>query len=83
LDGKLKNDAATPVDPLDRDGRMLDNLARNSFEFGLGSYADFEAEWRVFLSKRTEADFQAWRDDRDWTAEGSAAFSIEASILPP
>jgi hypothetical protein len=29
---------------------------------------DFEAAWRVFLSKRTEADFQAWRDERDWTA---------------
>src|ERR1700730_3305297 len=32
LDGKL-DDAATPLDPLDRDGRMLDSLARNSFEF--------------------------------------------------
>ena len=31
--------------------------------------ADFEVAWRVFLSKRTEADFQAWRDQRDWTAE--------------
>jgi hypothetical protein len=31
--------------------------------------ADFEAAWRVFLSKRTAADFQAWRDQRDWTAE--------------
>jgi broad specificity phosphatase PhoE len=30
--------------------------------------ADFEREWRVFLSKRTESDFQAWRDQRDWTA---------------
>jgi len=30
--------------------------------------ADFEAAWQVFLSKRTEADFQAWRDQRDWTA---------------
>jgi hypothetical protein len=29
----------------------------------------FEAAWRVFLSKRTEADFQAWRRHRDWTAE--------------
>jgi hypothetical protein len=28
----------------------------------------FEAAWRVFLSKRTEVDFQAWRDQRDWTA---------------
>jgi hypothetical protein len=32
LDGKF-DDAATQLDPLDRDGRMLDNLARNSFEF--------------------------------------------------
>jgi len=31
--------------------------------------ADFEAAWRVFLSHRTEADFQAWRDQRDWTTE--------------
>jgi hypothetical protein len=30
--------------------------------------ADFEAAWRVFLSKRTEVDFQEWRDQRDWTA---------------
>ena len=26
----------------------------------------FEAAWRVF---RTEADFQEWRNNRDWTAE--------------
>ena len=30
---------------------------------------DFESAWRVFLSNRTEADFQAWRDQRDWTAK--------------
>jgi hypothetical protein len=30
---------------------------------------DFEAAWRVFLLNRTEADFQAWRRQRDWTAE--------------
>jgi hypothetical protein len=28
----------------------------------------FEAAWRVFSSKRTEANYQAWRDARDWTA---------------
>ena len=33
LDGKL-NDAAPQLDPLDRDGRMLDNVARNSFAPG-------------------------------------------------
>jgi hypothetical protein len=31
--------------------------------------AAFETAWRVFLARRTEADFQAWRDQRDWTAE--------------
>jgi hypothetical protein len=30
------NDAAAQLDALDPDGRMLDNLARNSFEFSLG-----------------------------------------------
>jgi hypothetical protein len=29
--------------------------------------ADFEVAWREFSSKRTEADYQAWRDQRDWT----------------
>jgi hypothetical protein len=29
--------------------------------------AGFEGAWPVFLSKRTEADFQTWRDARDWT----------------
>jgi hypothetical protein len=27
----------------------------------------FQAAWRVFLAKRTEADFQAWREDRGGT----------------
>jgi hypothetical protein len=27
----------------------------------------FDEAWRIFLSKRTEADFQARRDARDWT----------------
>jgi hypothetical protein len=31
--------------------------------------AGFEAAWAVFLSKRTEADFEAWRHARDWHAE--------------
>jgi hypothetical protein len=34
-----------------------------------GTAAAFKAAWRTFLSKRTEADFQAWRRQRDWTAE--------------
>jgi hypothetical protein len=31
--------------------------------------ADFETAWRMFLSNRTEADFQAWRDQEAWTVE--------------
>jgi len=30
--------------------------------------ADFEAAWQVFLSNRTDADLQVWRDQLDWTA---------------
>ena len=30
--------------------------------------AAFEAAWRVFLSHRTEADFQEWPERRHWTA---------------
>jgi len=28
----------------------------------------FEAAWRIFSARRAEADYQAWRDQRDWTA---------------
>ncbi len=31
--------------------------------------AAFESTWRVFLSNRTAADFQAWRNHQAWTAE--------------
>ena len=31
--------------------------------------ADFAQAWQVFSAKRTSADFQAWRDQRDWTTE--------------
>jgi hypothetical protein len=44
--------------------------------------ADFESAWRVFLSKRTEADFQKWRDARDWTARKYALWDA-GKKLPP
>ena len=31
--------------------------------------AEFAAAWREFLPKRSEADFQAWRDQQAWTRE--------------
>jgi hypothetical protein len=42
------------------------------------SRADFEHTWQVFLSNRTEADFQAWRDQRDWTEPKYALWDAEA-----
>jgi SMP-30/Gluconolactonase/LRE-like region len=45
--------------------------------------ADFEAAWRVFLSKRTEADFQAWRDQRDWTERKYALWDSGKRLEPP
>jgi hypothetical protein len=44
--------------------------------------ADFEAAWVVFLSNRTDADFQAWRDERDWTAEKYRRFDRHERTLP-
>src|SRR5713101_9034211 len=44
--------------------------------------SDFEAAWKVFLANRTEADFQAWRDQRDWTARKYALWDA-GKRLPP
>ncbi len=37
--------------------------------------AAFESAWRVFVSRRTEADFEAWRAQRDWTERKYAAWA--------
>ena len=37
--------------------------------------ADCEQAWGVFLSKRTKADFQEWRDARDWHARKYAMWA--------
>jgi hypothetical protein len=42
---------------------------------------EFEAAWSVFLSRRTEADFQAWRDNRDWHARKRAVWA-KGELLP-
>jgi hypothetical protein len=33
-----------------------------------GTAADFEAAWREYLSKRSEVDFEEWRQDAAWHA---------------
>lgn len=45
--------------------------------------AAFEAAWRVFLSKRTEADFQAWRDQQVWTERKYAAWKKGERLQRP
>lgn len=43
--------------------------------------ADFGSAWAVFLAGRTDADFQAWRDQRDWT-ERKYAMWQRGELLP-
>jgi hypothetical protein len=45
--------------------------------------ADFGRAWKVFLSKRTEADFQAWRYQRDWTERKYALWDAGKKLEPP
>jgi hypothetical protein len=45
--------------------------------------AEFEEAWRVFLSKRTESDFQAWRAQRDWTERKYALWDAGKRLEPP
>jgi hypothetical protein len=48
----------------------------------LTARCDFESAWRVLSSKRTEEDYQAWRDQRDWTARKYAMFERGQKMLP-
>jgi hypothetical protein len=44
--------------------------------------ADFDPAWRIFSAKRTEADYQAWLDDRDWHARKRAMWAAGAIRIP-
>ena len=44
--------------------------------------AEFETAWHAFLSKRTEADFQTWRDRQAWTAEKYRRFDRGERMQP-
>ena len=37
----------------------------------------------MFLSKRTKADFQEWRDERDWTERKYALWDAGKRLEPP
>jgi hypothetical protein len=43
--------------------------------------AGFEAAWLQFLPTLTEANFQEWRDQRDWTAKKYAIWA-RGELMP-
>jgi hypothetical protein len=45
--------------------------------------AEFGSAWKIFLSNRTEADFRAWRDQRDFTARKYALCDAGERLEPP
>jgi hypothetical protein len=59
--------------------RACTNGSAETFE---QARAEFEAAWKLFLANRTKADFQAWRDQRDWTARKYALWD-PGKRLPP
>jgi hypothetical protein len=44
--------------------------------------AEFAKAWEAFSAGRTEADYQAWRDQREWTAEKYRRFD-RGERMPP
>lgn len=55
--------------PGSRPGEIETGTA-NTFE---EARAAFEKAWLAFASTRTEADYQEWRDQQEWTAKKYAA----------
>ena len=58
-------------------GEHRDGTAQDFFT----ARKEFEAAWRVFSAMRTEDDYQAWRDQRDFTARKYASW--ERGEKPP
>jgi hypothetical protein len=42
----------------------------------------FEAAWRDYLPRRSEADLDTWRDQQAWTAEKYRRFDRHERMLP-
>ena len=49
-------------------GSRAGEIKSGSAETFEAARAAFEKAWQHFAATRTEADYQAWRDHRDWTA---------------
>jgi hypothetical protein len=63
--------------PGSRPGECTSGIA-STFE---DARASFMQAWTVFLSRRTEADFDEWREQRDWTARKYAAWERGERVM--
>jgi hypothetical protein len=78
---------SAPAFPFDEDpgaglAASIPALIRASMRTARRRPSKRPASIRRFLSKRTEADFQAWRDQQDWTARKYALWDA-GKRLPP
>jgi hypothetical protein len=63
-------------------GFIRDLFPANAPETFDQARADFEAASKVFLSNRTDADFQVWRVQEAWTAEKYRRFDRDERMSP-
>jgi hypothetical protein len=68
--------------------RLLSRIPQGECQSGTAASLDearvgFEEAWNVFLASRTEADFQDWRDQRDWTAKKYALWDAGQRLEQP
>jgi hypothetical protein len=87
--GRLPSASAIRMTPIRGNGTAVSirALIRASISLTAATFeearADFERAWLVFLSKRTDADFQKWRDERDWTERKYALWDAGKRLEPP
>jgi hypothetical protein len=64
-------------------GSKLGEIKHGSADAFEQARAAFLKGWQVFASTRTEADYQAWREQRDWTARKYAARDASLRSISP
>jgi hypothetical protein len=88
--GSIGERAGVPVDvdqwqwscgfyPGSEPGEHRDGTAPDFFT----ARRNFETAWREFSAKKTEADYQQWRDQRDFTARKYASWESGEKPAPP
>ena len=61
--------------------RLLSRCTGGTAETFNAARAAFEAAWHIFIARRTEADFQEWREQQAWTAEKYRRFDRGERML--